>query len=523
MTTLSAFLNRLRSDHAAAIDETRILTYRDLDDRARRVAGGLAAAGIGAGDRVGLWLPNTREWLVLFFACARLGAIVVAVNTRFRQSEIGDVLGRSGCKALALSPAFKGIDFQGILGAVDEGALAALETLIVIGEDEGEILPGRRHISYADLEAHAPHDTDDATAESPCILFTTSGTTSAPKFVIHKHSALIAHGAAVARGFGYTEAHSRTLQATPFCGIYGFSQAMGTLSAGAPIVVMETFDAHAAIGAIHAHRVTQFCGTDDMMDRLLAATTLEHPFPSLRFFGCARFNTTLTDLPERAEARGVRIHGLFGMSETQALLTLQPAAKPLAERKLAGGVPVSPATVVRVRDTGSGALLPPGENGEVEVKGPSLMAGYWANPEATAAAFTDDGYFRTGDLGYATADGGFILLARMGDALRLGGYLVSPAEIEQHIRRHPSIDGCQVVGATVSGSPRAIAFVVMEPGGDFDEAGLRAHCAEALAKFKVPYRFLALDEFPAVMSPNGLKIQRGKLRDMAAESVGAEC
>ena len=521
MTTLSAFLSGLGGDKAAIIDETRVLTYGDLDLSARRVAGGLAAAGIGVGDRVALWLPNTCEWLVLFFACARLGAIVVAVNTRFRQAEIGNVLGRTGCKALALSPGFKGIHFPGILGQVEEGALAALETLVVVG-GEGEVLPGRRHLSYSALEAHAAHEGDDATAESPCILFTTSGTTSAPKFVVHKHSALIAHGAAVARGFGYTEPDSRTLQATPFCGIYGFSQAMGTLSAGAPIVALQTFDAGTAVETIRARRVTQFNGTDDMMDRLLAATPLARPFPSLRFFGCARFNTTLVDLAERAEARGVRVHGLFGMSETQALLTLQPAAKPLAERKLAGGVAVSAETVVRVRDTQTGALLPPGENGEVEVKGPSLMAGYYGDPEATAAAFTEDGFFRTGDLGYATPDGGFVLVARMGDALRLGGYLVSPAEIEEFVRRYPGVEGCQVVGATVSGNPAAVAFVVMERGAEFDEAALRAHCAGGLAKFKVPYRFFALDEFPAVMSPNGLKIQRGKLRDVAAERVGAE-
>ena len=516
MTTLSDFLDRLRNDGIAVIDGDRVVTYRDLEERARNVAGGLAAAGIGAGDRVGLWLPNTYEWLVLFFACARLGAIAVAVNTRFRHMEIGDVLGRSGCKALALAPAFKGIDFRGILAEVEA---AVLKTVITVGDD-AEVLPGRRHIAYSALESHAPHGTDDATADSPCILFTTSGTTSAPKFVVHKHSALMAHGAAVAHGFGYTEPDSCTLQATPFCGIYGFSQAMGTLSAGAPIVVLPTFEVSSAIETIRAHRVTQFCGTDDMMDRLLAATPLERPFPTLRFFGCARFNTTLVDLAERAEARGVRVHGLFGMSETQALLTLQPAAKPLAERKLAGGVAVSPATVVRVRDTQSGALLPPGENGEVEVQGPSLMAGYFGDPEATAAAFTEDGFFRTGDLGYGTADGGFVLVARMGDALRLGGYLVSPAEIEEYIRRCPGVDGCQVVGATVSASPTAVAFVVMEPGAEFDEAALRGHCAEGLAKFKVPYRFFLLDEFPAVMSPNGLKIQRGKLRDMAAEMVG---
>ena len=507
MTTLATLLAGPAPSAPALIDEKRGLTYGQLDDLSRRVAGGLAAAGVGAGDRVGLWLPNMAEWLVLFFACTRLAAVVVAVNTRFRSAEIEDILRRSGCRVLVMCPGFKGIDFRGILADVDSGAL---ETVVTIGESD------TGGIRYADLEAHAPLARDEATPESPCIIFTTSGTTSAPKFVLHKQSALVAHGKAVAPAFGYTAPDSRTLQATPFCGIYGFSQAMGTIAAGRPIVLMRSFDAETAVRLIRKQRVTQLNGTDDMMDRMLAATSLERPFPSLRFFGCARFNTTLIDLPERAEARGVNIRGLFGMSETQALLTLQPAGHELAQRKLAGGVPVSPEPQVRVRDVESGNLQPPGENGEVEFQGPSLLAGYHGDAQATRDAFTADGFFRSGDLGYATADGGFVLLARMGDALRLAGHLVSPAEIEEYLRRHPAIDGCQVVGATLEGRECAVAFVVMNPGAAFDEHALRLHCAHGLAKFKVPHRFLALDAFPSVMSPNGLKIQRGRLREMAA-------
>ena len=150
------------------------------------------------------------------------------------------------------------------------------------------------------------------------------------------------------------------------------------------------------------------------------------------------------------------------------------------------------------------------------VKGPSLMAGYYQNPEATAAAFTADGFLHTGDLGYLEADGRFVFLTRMGDVLRLGGFLVSPAEIENHLQKHATVDGAQVVGVQTATAPRAVAFVTLKPGANFDEAALRDWCRSGLAGYKVPMRVVRLDEFPVTASANGMKILRTRLRDMAA-------
>ena len=173
-----------------------------------------------------------------------------------------------------------------------------------------------------------------------------------------------------------------------------------------------------------------------------------------------------------------------------------------------------------MRDPESGELLGPGQAGELELKGPSLMKEYYLNPEATAAEFTDDGFLRSGDLGELTEDGRFLYLQRMGDVLRLGGFLTSPAEIEAHIIGHDSVGDCQVVGVTTAeGAVRAVAFVIMNDGAAFDEDVLRQHCLDTLARFKAPVRLFALDEFPTTQSANGTKIQRAELRRMAEVRV----
>lgn len=175
---------------------------------------------------------------------------------------------------------------------------------------------------------------------------------------------------------------------------------------------------------------------------------------------------------------------------------------------------------VRARDPESGRVLADGESGELEFLAPgSRMVGYFGDPESTAAALTEDGWYRSGDLGYTQADGRFVYLARMGDSLRLGGFLVSPLEIEGVVQEVEGIDGCQVVGVTVdttAGSAlKPVGFVTLKPGGKLDEAAAIRHVAGRLAKYKVPVRLFAIDAFPATEGTNATKIQKHKLRGLA--------
>ena len=203
------------------------------------------------------------------------------------------------------------------------------------------------------------------------------------------------------------------------------------------------------------------------------------------------------------------------MSEVQALYALQPLDAPVAQRKKGGGIPSSPLAHVRVRDPETGELLGTGRPGALECAGPSLMVGYYGNEKATAETITADGYVRTGDLAQLEADGSFTFLSRMGDVLRLSGFLVNPLEIETHIQKLPGIEGCQTIAVPRPDGVRAVAFVMLKPGAALDEAGTIAHCRRGLAGYKVPVRVFAIDDFPKTPSPNGFKIQRARLREMA--------
>lgn len=531
MTGLSvpAFLDSLARRYGmrpaiVAPDET--IAFADLPRRVARVAGGLASLGIGPGDRIALWLPNSPAWLDLSLACAHVGAIAVAVNTRFRAAEVEDIVGRSGARVLALWPGFRRIDFLSILADVPAAALDRLETLVLIGDgsEAGTALPGRfgdkRIVRYTDLSGASPPASDAAGPDVGCNIFTTSGTTRAPKFVLHPQKSVTAHAVDVARGFGFDDRDAVMYQALPFCGVFGFSQAMGSLASGNPTILPETFDAEEAADALTRHRVTHMNGADEMFRLLLEARPRSDlPFPHLRRCGFAAFNAEPEAVVAMGDARGLPLVGLYGMSELQALFAARDPADPPEERALGGGRLVSRRARVRVRDPDTGRILPPGEPGEIEATGPSRMAAYFENEEATREGLTEDGYVRTGDLGYTTEDG-FVFQARMGDAIRLGGFLVNPVEISSFVEALPGVAACQVVGVPGERGTEVAAFVLEDGPGAVDTDAALAACRAGMARYKVPRAIYIIDAFPVTDSANGVKIQRSKLRDMAARLSG---
>jgi fatty-acyl-CoA synthase len=280
------------------------------------------------------------------------------------------------------------------------------------------------------------------------------------------------------------------------------------------VVLQPAWDAEEAAMLLDRHRVTCFNGTDAMVAALLE-TASEEALRRIPISGHAAFDPALADLVERAERRGLILIGLYGMSEVQAFFARRKETENLERRQLAGGMPVSPEAAVRVRDPESGRVLGVGESGELEARGPSLMKEYFGDRAATEAALTADRYVRTGDLARLLDDGSFAYEARMGDVLRLSGFLVAPAEIEAHLQQHPCIDGAQVVGASTPAGLRPVAFVTLRPGASFDESEAAAYCEAGLARYKQPVRIIAVDAFPITMSANGMKIQKAKLRDQA--------
>ncbi len=505
---------RVAAGGVALFDRDKPVPAAALDDESRRVAQGLYDLGVREGDRVAVWLPNVPAWLACFFAAARLGAITVAVNTRFRSSEIADIVGRSGAKVLVYWPGYRGIDFDGILRDAGVAALSDLKAIVAYGESGEPVVNhadlGHPVTDYRDLAQCAPYPHDLARPDLDCLIFTTSGTTKLPKFVLHHQASIASHAAEAARGFGYGDDGAVTLLTVPMCGTFGMSHALSPLAGARPLVMMPTFDAADAARAIHRYAVTHFPATGDIVAQLLALSNEPIPYPSVRMVLGARAGQA-----QPAETRGLKLVGIYGSSEMQAVLSRQPLHLPPEQREVGGGKLITAATQVRARHTESGNLLPHNEPGEIEFKGPSCMMGYYGNAEATKAAFTDDGFFKSGDLGYTVGNGDYVFLSRIGDVLRLSGFLVNPLEIEAVLDAHPSVSASQVVGIDGERGPMAVAFVLPKNGDGVDEAALIAHCKKQMANYKVPHHVLGIDAFPFTPSANGNKIQKAKLRAIA--------
>ncbi len=507
--TLAALLAWSGRDAAApaVTDAAGTLHWRAFQDRVLRVAAGLRAGGVGPGARVALWLPNSNAYLAAIFACARLGALAIHINTRFRLAEVGSILRRSRAIALVTEWGFSPADFPAIFAALPPEDRAALRCVFGLSAGVTELVG----LPVLPLDGAAPDaGPEEATGTTPCLTFTTSGTTSGPKLVLHDQQTIAGHAVDVALHVGLDAADAVLLGAVPFCGTFGNAAAMATIAGGAHVVCLAQFDGETAAKLICRHRITHVIGGDDMFGRI-AAVAAGRPFQSVRFAGFAAFHSSAAASIAAAETVGMQPRGLYGSSEVQALFSISEGDN----RRLGGGVPVSKRARLAVRDPETGRTLPPGASGELWIDAPSRFIEYLENPAATKRAIDADGMFRTGDLG-RLAGAGFVYEARLGDAMRLGGFLVSPEEIEAVIQVQPGVAGVQVVAASGrEGDAVTVAFVRPADGAVLDEGALRSRCLQQLARFKVPERIVLVDAFPIVDSPNGPKVQRVRLREMA--------
>ena len=522
--TLAALLERNlaeRRDGVAFIEGEREISYAEFDLLCRRAAAWLTAQGIASGDRVALWLVNRVEWLALFFGLARIGAVLVPVNTRYRATELIYILERSGARLLVLQLNFRKIDFPGVLAEVDPGAVRTLERVAVM--DAGADLPARvlgKPTTAVDLSrdiAVAPPDRSHPDALA--VLFTTSGTTKGPKLVMHPQRTIALHSQRVVRAFGFDAPGARLLASLPFCGTFGLTSVLGAFAGGAPAVIMDAFDATGAVDLLRRHELTHVIGSDEMFQRIIEQTAPPDPFPSLRLSAFAAFHPGAAELARAGLERRMKLVGLYGSSEVQALFSLQPTTLPFEQVIEGGGRPVSPDAEVRIRDIETGELLPPGVSGEIEIRAPTSFVGYLDDPEVSAKAIGADGFFRTGDIGRLREDGSFVYETRQGDAIRLGGFLVNPAEIEEMLKRLPGVADVQVIGVDIAGHSRCVAFVIAAAGKAPGETEVIAWAAKSMAGFKVPSQVWFVTEFPTTQSANGVKIQRAKLRAMALERL----
>jgi fatty-acyl-CoA synthase len=526
-------------DREAVVARERRWTYRDLAREVERAARGLVALGVGRGDAVALWLPNRPEWLAVQHACARIGAVVVALNTRYRTHELGYILRQSDATTLVLADHAGPVDFLEILETVLPGlhdadpddlrfdALPRLRRVVCLSDDAygGTVAYQAMLDAGADPGLGADLGARER-AVGPDDVFTllyTSGTTSFPKGAMISHRNCLPHGWAAGARLSLTEA-DRVLHTLPFSGTWGgLAIPLMTLSRGAALVLEETFDPVETLHLIEAERITVWNAVDAMLTAVLDHPDLDrYDRSTLRTGTVAMTGGGRHGLFEEVVAR-LAIAGVvqpYGMTEVNALALCPAPDDPLPLRRQAGGRPAE-TLEVRVADPATGEDRPPGEAGELRLRGPLVTRGYYRKPEETAAAFDPAGWFCTGDLAVQDGAGHTFFLGRLKETLRIGHNMVAPAEIEAFLVSHPAIAQAFVVGVPDDRLGEvAVAFVIPRGGPPLAPADVQAHCKGKLAGFKVPRHVFVVADVPRTPGPHGDKVQKGKLREEAMRRLG---
>jgi acyl-CoA synthetase (AMP-forming)/AMP-acid ligase II len=553
--TLAALLDELVLQNPTAamtfdvVDDEVVCTSRQqLQARVRILAAQLSTAGVRANQCIAVLLPNWSDTVVWQFAAAAVGAHVIGVNTRYNSGEIAHILTAARPAVVAVADSFHGLDLHARLRAAMASAAGVAAPVVALVQgprgataDVGAFDPAAYDLGagawLAGGDARTPHGvrvphTPDMATPTPAglranrgdalaVAFTTSGSTGIPKLAAHKESATVWHARAAARQMDVTQGEV-TLCALPLSGVFGFSTAMATLAGGGALLMEPVFDAEATLRRMESLRVARVVGGDDLYGRLhdtWRQQSVRADLSSLTWLGIADFLGRSHQVARwaRDEFDAVTT-GVFGSSEVFALMMFWGADDPESVRWNGGGRPVAAEIRVRIADPLDDSELPDGEQGELQVWGPNVVDAYLGNPEAASRAFTADGWFRSGDLGVATGDGGYTFVCRMGDVLRLRGFLVDPAEIEQRLAEHPGVQVAKVVGiAGEGGYTQAVGFVVPTDGSIVTVAELKAWCAQTLASFKVPSAVHVIATMPTTMGGNGTKIRAVELREWAQQ------
>lgn len=496
----------VRPGGPAITDSGRSLDWQSFEHLVGQFAAFLDGQGVRAASRVALWMPNSIDYAAAIFAVARCGAIAVHVNTRFGVAEVADIVSRSRAELIVTSDGFGTVDFMGMLDRIAPEALSGVRAIISTTGSARDAVHGIPVVALALGSTKA----DGSDADDLCLTFTTSGTTSKPKLVAHRQRSAAQHGIDVARFTDMMAEGSCYLATAPFCGTYGNVGLMAATASGAHVICTDVFDPEVAGALIRTHRVTHMLGDDRLVGRLAeVALAGPGPFDSIRFCATAMFNPDAAKSVALAVEAGICPCALYGSSEVHAVFAVGDVAN-----KGYGDIrPVSPHGEFKVAPVDGDTASPDGR-GTLLIRSQTMFVEYLDNPGATAASRSADGWFNTGDLIEDHGDT-FLFEGRLGDVLRLGGFLVNPMEIENHLQLHPGVERAQIVGVDVDGRAGAFAFVTARGGASLDEAELLAHCRRDLARYKVPVRAVQVDDFPTTAGPNGLKISRAQMRDMA--------
>jgi fatty-acyl-CoA synthase len=483
-------------------------THAELGARVNQLARGLVAIGLQPGDRMGIWALNCAEWVLVQYASAKAGVILVNVNPAYRTSELEYVLKQSGCRVLVSARAFKSSDYVGMVEEVAPRCEALERTVFLDSAGWEELLAA----GEPELSLPAGLQFDD-----PINIQYTSGTTGFPKGATLTHHNILNNGFFIGEACGYT-CEDRVCIPVPF--YHCFGMVLGNLACtthGACIVVpAPAFDPRATLRAVQDERCTSLYGVPTMF-------IAELDLPEFDEFSLTSLRTGImagSPCPVEVMRKTIdRMHMsevtiCYGMTETSPVSTQTSAEDDVDHRTSTVGR-THPHVEIKIIDPASGECVQRGVPGELCTRGYSVMLGYWDDPEQTASAIDQAGWMHTGDLATMDQDGYVNIVGRSKDLIIRGGENIYPREIEEFLYAHPDISDVQVVGVPDERYGEEVAaFVIARVPGTLDPEAVREFCRGKIAHYKIPRYVIPVEEFP--MTVTG-KVQKFKLREQAIE------
>ena len=510
----------------ALVGGARRYTYAQLLDEANRVARGLAALGLGRGDRIAILMGNRAEWLVTFLAIQQIGGVSVGLNTWSTARELEYTLLHAEVSCLVSADRLRRQDFHAtVTGIRGSGALAKLQRVVWLDADPASPVKANAaagEITWDDLlrrgEGVAQSQVDAAARavqpDDVAMLLYTSGSTAAPKGILLQHGHWVSNSFHIGERQHVTP-HDRLWLAVSLFWSFGIVNAVpNMLTHGACVVLQESFDAGEALALIERERCSIFYGTPNIVQALW-----EHPARAAHNLSSLRSGATIgtPEQVQRAVDLGVQeICNVYGLSETYGNCAVTDAHDPLHVRLQSVGRPL-PDVTIRICHIDSGEPQSAGEVGEIRVKGP-VVRQYLKDPEKTAESFDADGFFRTGDLGLLDAGGRLYYKGRIKEMVKSGGINIAPAEVEEVLMRHPAVRTAYVIGVPHPALDEAlVAIVVAEAGATPSREDLLAFCKTEMAAYKVPHQFHFTTESELPLTTTG-KVQKARLHTLLPSS-----
>ena len=504
-------------DREALVDRGsgRRFTYTELLDAVEALAGGLVEAGVRKGDRVGIWAPNRWEWVILQYATADMGAILVNINPAYRTHELEYVLNQAGISMLVAAPAFKTSDYRAMVGEVRDRC-PQLRSVVFLGDPEWESLSVGDRSVLPEIRAGLSFD-------DPINIQYTSGTTGFPKGATLSHHNILNNGFFVGELCSYTE-EDRICIPVPFYHCFGMVMGnLGATSHGSCMVIpAEGFDPRATLEAVAAERCTSLYGVPTMFIAELGDPSFgSHDLSSLRT-GIMAGSPCPVEVMKRvvADMGMTEVTICYGMTETSPVSTQTRVSDDL-ERRVSTVGQVHPHVEIKIVDPVTGLVVPPGTPGEFCTRAYSVMLGYWDEPEKTAEVLDAAGWMHTGDLAEMDEAGYVNIVGRIKDMVIRGGENVYPREVEEFLYTHPDIVDAQVIGVPDEKYGEELAaWVRLRPGApELTAQALREFCTGKLAHYKIPRYVRVVDEFP--MTVTG-KVRKVQMREESVKLLGLE-